>query len=300
MTKLVFDSQLMSTLMSCGRLTDNRFNKQLQGIGGKANSLECGSIFHAWAEFFYKALKDGKNRNDAIDAGFKAAKLYIHGCEPCKNNICQIHKGQDYTGVTNTPELPEKNRTSWMVVLKTIMEYVDFYQNDSFKVIDVEHVRGAIIYEDSDIQVLWKAKFDLIVETNQIAPWDHKTSGQRRPSLSLNNQFMGQVVLCEGHNMVVNKVGFQTSLKPSEKFERVMMSYSSSRLEEWRKEIVPYWAYKYIEYNKTGYWPPNFTHCENKYSVCMFKEACETDKSLREQTLKLNFVKGKVWDIRND
>jgi hypothetical protein len=148
---------------------------------------------------------------------------------------------------------------------------------------------------------MWKAKLDTLMDTHEgIYSVDHKTMKTRRETLSLNNQFMGQCLLTERRAMWINKVGLQTSLKPEEKFTRTYMSYSSDRLLEWQSEILPYWGYKLLEYNEGDYYPPNYTHCENKFGKCVYVDVCESDRGMREEVFRVNFIKGPVWDIRNE
>lgn len=342
---VVMDATILSSLMSCARMTDFRFNLNVVPLGGKSNSLECGSLVHTFLEYYYKSLIAGKSKADAINIGFTAAKLYITGCPVCMHLIalppcdnckgsgnepeagfadspCSFCKGTghikelpcghkigDFTGMINTPKESDKfdlgqgkkDYIGWEWVLDTCAQYIDFHKNDYWVPLAVEDVRGAVIYEDDEIEVMWKAKFDLIVDTNQaILSIDHKTMKQRRDPINLNNQFMGQCVLMKSRNMIINTIGFQTSLKPAEKFERKMISYSGDRLAEWVTEIVPYWAKVLVNYNETNNWPPNYTHCENKYGFCMYREVCESDRGMRQEIFRLNFIKGKVWDIQND
>jgi hypothetical protein len=308
---VAMDATILSSLMSCGCVTDYKYNQNLTPKGGKSNSLEVGSIVHTFFEYYYQGKIDKRSKSDCIDLGMAAAKLYIKGCDVCQAfPIDQTghppcgHKNADFIGVVNTPQKSEKrgkqDLIGWEWALDTCIQYLAHYVNDSFTVLASEHTKSDLIYEAEDIRILWKAKFDLIIDSGQIIPVDHKTMKQRRDSLSLNNQFMGQCVLMKSRNMIVDKIGFQTSLKPSEKFERAMMSYSKSRLDEWQNEIVPYWARVLVSYSQNGIWPRNFTHCENKYGFCEFKEVCSSDKNMRNEVIALNFVKRRAWDVTND
>jgi len=180
-------------------------------------------------------------------------------------------------------------------------QYFAFYRNDSWVPLEVEVVKGEILYEDDDIRILWKAKLDLVVDTNQgILPVDHKTMSQRRETNSMNNQFIGQCLIMKTRNVVINKIGWQTTLKPEEKFTRAVLSYSADRLMEWQSEILPFYAYQLLTFEEAGYYPPRFDHCEGKYGPCPFLNVCEADRNMREEELRLNFTKVEEWNPKND
>ncbi len=311
---VILDATMLSSLMSCPRLLDLRFNHHLVSIDGKSNSLEVGSIIHKVLEIFYRQVAEGISRKDAIGNGLIAGQLYANGCPGCAGILefekdekgepiplpCK-HQPNEYPGVQNTPienqSKPKRTGIKW--ALETCEQYFDFYKNDSWVPIETEATKGEILYEDDEIVVLWKAKFDLIMDTDVgIRPADHKTASQNRPSISTNNQFIGQCILMKTRSMIVNKIGLQTSLKPEDKFKREVMSYSSDRISEWQEQILPYYAYQYLAYHESGYYPPNFTHCENKYGSCQFyRDVCTADRNMRETELKNNFVVVEKWDV---
>lgn len=312
---IILDSQILSTLMSCPRLADFRFNHNFISIGGKSNSLECGSIVHTFMEYYYKAIINGVKREQAFGFGITAAELYIKGCAGCAEFTPTSefpkppcgHKPYEFPGVRNTPREPdtsnprEKYKTGWQWALDTCDQYHLHYRNDHWVPLEIEVVKGEILYEDDEIRVLWKAKLDATFDTNQgIFPTDHKTMKQRRNTISMNNQFIGQCLIMKTRNVFINKVGFQKTLKPEEKFERKPISYSEARLLEWQGEILPYYSKLLLMYAETGHYPPNFNHCEGKYGNCAFLKVCESNPDMREEEIKRAFIIGPEWNPTND
>src|SRR4051812_23993230 len=168
MHNIAMDATILSSLMSCARLTDFRFNQNLVSIGGKSNSLECGSIVHTFLEYYYGALVEGKSKADATDIGFAAAKLYITGCPVCKDlPIDSVgippcgHKLGDFIGVVNTPEHSTKysksegtkELTGWRHALDTCLQYLAHYKSDAWTPLVSEHTKGEVIYQDDSLTV---------------------------------------------------------------------------------------------------------------------------------------------------
>lgn len=307
---VILDATILTTLMTCARLADFRFNINLQSINGKSNSLECGSLVHVFLEYFYRGIINGLKREAAIGFAFAAAELYVKGCPVCtdftpnehhKKPPCN-HKPNEFPGMKNTPKESEGYKTGWHYVLDTCQQYVDHYRNDHWVPLEVEVVKGEILYEDEEIRIMWKAKLDWVVDTNQgIYPADHKTMKQRRKTNSMNNQFMGQCLIMKTRNVFINKIGFQSSLKPEEKFTRDPISYTAERLFEWQSETLPYYAKLLLMYAETGHFPPNFSSCEGKYGDCAFYEnVCSGNPSMREENIKLYFKVGPTWNPTND
>ncbi len=272
---IILDATTLSTVMSCARLADFRFNHHLQAVGGKSTSLEMGSIVHTYLEYYYKQVINGMKRDEAHGFGMTAAMAYA--------------SGEEVTNCTHEDK---------QLALDTCDLYREHYRNDHWIPLEVETVKGEILYEDDEIRIMWKAKFDLLVDTNQgIYSVDHKTMKQRRDTTGLNNQFTGQCILTKQRMMFVNKVGFQKSLKPTDRFVRAPVNYTADRLLEWQETILPYWAKMMLMYAESGYWPPNYTHCENKYGFCQFKEICEANRAMRPELISRDFYVGEPWSI---
>lgn len=321
---IVMDATIMNSL-GCGRFYDLRFNHRFESTKGKSNSLEIGTLVHKMDEVYNKHLIRGFKREMAIAQATLAGELFANGCSGCADfnsepcgcntppdencNICRgtgftvpqcNHQPHEYPGVKNTPEHSEKHLVGWKNAIGTYLEYLEFYQNSHWVVLEAEVVKGAILYEDDNIRVLWKAKLDKVIDTNQgIYPCDTKTEKQRREKIKLNNQFIGQCLVMKTRNMIVDHIGFQTSLKPEEKFRRVIMPYSADALLEWQSEILPAAAYKLVEMRENNYFPPDYTRCENMYGNCPFIEVCDSDRNMREEVIRMNFIKGPEWNPTN-
>lgn len=299
---IVLDASMLSELMSCPRKLDLRYNHRFVSAHGKSNSLEVGSLVHVCMETYYRHMIQGFKKDLAVNAALAMGQMYVTGCKECVTNICtrKEHKDDPWLGLKNTPMESDTRYVGWKNALDTAEEYFTFYRNDSWVPLEVEIVRAKILYEDDEIRILWKAKLDVIFDTNQgIYPVDHKTSKQRRDTLSLNNQFMGQCLVMGTRAVVINKIGFQKTLKPEEKYTRVLVSYTADRLIEWQSEILPHYAYQLLNYNDSEHYPPNFTHCENKYGNCIYVEVCESDRNLREETIQMKFIQGAEWNPSN-
>lgn len=277
-TKIILDATTLTTLMSCARLTDFRFNRDFQSAHGKGKALEMGQIVHTYLEHKYRNQINGFGRKESHAYGMTAAQIYSRSEE-----------------VRNTPD------DDINLALDTCEQYNVFYGSDPLTPVEVEIVKERVLYEDDEIAILWKAKLDMMADNNVgIFPYDHKTMSQRRDTVSLNNQFMGQCLVSGTRTMFVNKIGFQKSLKPQEKFSRTPVTYSFDRLVEWQSIILPYWAKQMVTYHEMNFWPPNFTHCESKFGFCQFKGICEADTNIRESALQVDFKVGDKWDPKSN
>jgi len=300
---IILDASMFTSYMACARLFNFVYNMQLIDIDGKGNSLEAGSIAHAILEIFYTNLINGFSRSLSIAAGMTAGEEYYFGCLDCKQSKCIKHKKSDpYLGCKNVPMESDKYEVGYNWIVKTMEEYFQHTMSDPYIPLESESVKGKVLYEDDEIRILWKAKIDVIVTNSNMKPtsMDHKTRKIDRKMGDINNQFMGQCLIMGTNNVIVNKIGWQKSLKPAEKFVRETMSYTYDRLAEWKNETLPTYVYKFLHSIDLDRWDPNNTHCENRYGFCDFYEVCRVDRSLREGKLKELFMVGPKWDPSNE
>ena len=100
MINIVMDSQILTTLQTCPRLYNFRFNQNLVPAGGKSNSLEIGSLAHTILEWYYKALVNGAARKESIEIGMAAGHEYIRGYSPENKYVTDPNE----KGMTTGPE----------------------------------------------------------------------------------------------------------------------------------------------------------------------------------------------------
>lgn len=274
---VIFDSQILSTLMGCERLTNFRFNMHLIGKNGaRPNFLTKGLLIHKMLEIYYKSRMAGLERKQCIIASVvEGEKFAIAECQTLDADTIQH-------------------------VFAVMRLYYDYYFNEFWTPIHVEKVLSKIVYEDDEVRVMWKAKLDLFVDTNQyMAPVDHKSFTRSGDTLSLNNQFMGQCLVTETNRAVVDKIGLhlldtKSPIELNKRFLRPVLYYSDDRLRE-QRQIIGYYAKYWLSLVANQYYPPRYTHCD-KWSGCMFKSVCEQDRFLREEELQRFFEIGEPWD----
>ena len=144
---------------------------------------------------------------------------------------------------------------------------------------------------------MYQGKIDLTIAISNahLIPIDHKSSSRRGKPEYLSNQFQGYCWLLGVNNIIINKIGFQKTLKDNEKFERHTLSYPPELIEEWRQNAI-YWLKKYISDGERNFYPPNFTSCD-KYSGCIYEEVCRKTEEVREYKLSQLFQERPKWDV---
>jgi len=295
---VIMDATVLTALMACERYLDLRFNQNIIPISGTANPLEVGQLVHKIMEVYNLSIIDGKIKPTAIALGMEAGAEFYKTAENIpEENEYEISNKILKDG-TKSKAKGKIKQVGYKWIVTTMEMYFNRWKNDSWVPLEAEKVRGAVVFEDDDVRVLWKAKLDTMVDTYQdIMPGDYKTMKQLRNTLSLNNQFMGQCLIAKTRKMFVDKIGFQKNLEPNEKFVRQVMSYGAEQLAE-QVQTIGYYAKYLVDLRNGGFYPPRYTHCD-KYNGCMYRRICESQPSDRDRFMKLNFKIGETWDPVN-
>lgn len=289
---VVLDATVLTSLQTCELKMDLRHNMQVVPIEFRKKSLEKGSLVHVILAEYYKSMSQNIKRAEAIERAIGAGDDYFVNGE-----IIPASNGNPATREPLTDTDPE----DYALVLDTMALYFEKWKNDSFTVLEVENVRRKIIYQDDEVELLWKAKYDLVADypDGQMST-DHKTMSRNYGDyIALDNQFMGQCLLLNSRKIIVNRIGFQTTLPLEKRFIRQMICYSQEQLAEFA-ETAGYYAKYLLALNEQKYFPPRYTSCKNQYGICEYYDHfCSQNRSMRTDNLRQHFKHGRVWDVDN-
>lgn len=274
MKNLVLDSQILTSISHCPRRCKHTFIDRFISITANP-AFERGSMVHIALESYYRELKGGLDFKARYENAMLTANRFA---------------------VTET----SLESSDIEMVLKTLDEYFKYRRDDRIIVHEVEVPFSKRLYTGQDllgeeIDVIYQGKIDLIAEESGIMEViDHKTTTRNKPPVDLRVQFIGYH-WATGYAMVMNRIGFQKSLAPSEKFKRFPFHYTKEVVESWERFATSK-ALEYAYYLETGEFPQNFGACESEFGACTYADLCRYP-ALFDETVQFNFKQGEQWDV---
>jgi hypothetical protein len=239
--------------------------------------LDRGTLVHLGNEVYYGMLKDGAKYQDAVTAALSSIRT---------------------KGVTET-ELDSEvvNR-----VIDTMEEYYDYWrvEDENLNIVEVEKPFIYTLHEDDEIRISMAGKIDLVANPKGYTnlPYDHKSFDRTFETSRLSNQFMNYCMALRSNFLIVNKIGFQKTLKPHEKFTRVPLSYDKYILDEWKNNVVQVLVNHYLTCVGEQHWPMNITSCFKFNRKCEFYEVCDSSgKEAKMFKLSANYIDVEPWDV---
>lgn len=282
------DSQILNMIQMCAKKTQYSFLYNLQPHE-KAEPLEKGDLMHKMLEVYYSLkLSGGPDMNSPVWQELAVgAAIEANINDPVQTGV---NAGLYFASMMSIPSETSQE------VINQFEAYCEHYAHDDWNPIAVEEVGSKVLFESDDLKVIYNFKIDLVAEKGRIvAPFDHKTGSRRQEPSSLSNQFIGYCYGLDTDTIIVNKIGFQKTLKPAERFQRYILTIDKTRITEWIKNSI-YWTLQYAQYQEDDFYPMNLTSCD-KYSGCIFHRVCESDPGSRDWKIERDFTTVEKWDV---
>jgi hypothetical protein len=264
--------------MGCAREMDLRFNKHLVPNTAKSPHYDKGTLMHHGQEIFYGMMGQGKDWSLRKAEAMKGMREYAPTLDLDTENILDVYR--------------------------TFEEYAEYRKNDVLHVVFTERLFRVKAYEDSNLRlrIFLTGKIDLgIMEGTQLVPWDHKTESESWFYSQNNNQFKIYALVCNSPKIIINRIGFQKTVKPEKKFKREEIFFEPDVIEEFTQEVLPYYAKQMLIAAEDNYYPPNYSNCIKGHFACIFSDkynggVCNIDRKLRPAKLKMHFIE-REWNI---
>lgn len=286
--QITLDSQILNTIQLCERRTKYQFIDSISPAE-KGEALERGDLMHKLLEVYESLRCDlvpelPDNGTWVEIANFGAA---LEEGETAKDFAIKVGRLFATKMDIGHEEIEE--------VIFQFSEYIEYYKDDPWETLAIEEVGTKILYENENFQFLYSFKIDRLARKDSIiAPWDYKTAKQKRQTSSLSNQFIGYAWATDSNYVIVDKIGFQKTLGPADRFQRIFLSYDNERIEEWRQNSIR-WALVYAELLGERSSTMNLTSCD-KYAGCIYRSICERAPSAREWIINRDYKVAKKWD----
>ena len=273
---IVFDMSKYDLFLLCEARYNYRHNLNI-GLPGKAPQMERGSLCHVGNEVYYQALKDHKGYDAAVNMAL--SKIREAGV---------ISTDLDNDVISRCVDVMEEYYDYWRVA------------DQGFEIQAVEQPFMFQVYEDDNVRIYLAGKIDLVTSDNKYEnePMDHKTYDRTYEVGRMNNQFKCYAVATGSNYLTVNKIGFQKTLKPHEKYIRTRLTFDPLYLEEWKQNVIDVLLNKYLECVARNKRPTNETSCEKYNRRCEFYDICDASGlPAKNWKINQNYIQIDKWDV---
>lgn len=272
---IVFDASKLDMFNLCAERFNNTYNLNIR-LPRKATPLDRGTLVHLASEVYYNSIKNGVKYQDAVDLA--------------------LHKTKE-AGVTST----DLDNDTINRVIEVMEEYFEYWRHEDqyFIINEVEQPFMYKLFEDDDIIIYLSGKIDMVVSDNKYVnlPYDHKSYDRSYETGRMTNQFMNYCCATNSNYLVVNKIGFQKTLKPHEKFKRVPLSYDHLILEQWKNNVISILKH-YVDCVINSNWPMNYTSCDKYNRQCEYYNLCDSSgKEAKSYKILSDYIVVPEWDV---
>lgn len=273
---IVFDMSKYDLFLLCEARFNFRHNLNI-GKPGKPEAMDRGTLVHVGEEVYWTALMNHEHYDDAVSKAL--SKIREAGV---------ISSELDPETISRVVDVMEENFDYWRVA------------DQSLVINGVEEPFMYELFDNDDVRLFLTGKIDLAVSDNRYEnePWDHKSYDRTFMPGRMNNQFKNYAYALKSNFLTVNKIGFQKTLKPHEKYIRTRLTFDPVILEEWKQNVITVLMNKYLTCVAENKWPMNETSCEKYNRRCEFYEICDAS-GLPAKNWKINsqYIKIEPWDV---
>jgi CRISPR/Cas system-associated exonuclease Cas4 (RecB family) len=271
---IMMDASKYDTFLMCPRKYYYRYMLNKHPLE-TAKPLDRGTLTHLAAETYYALLQKKVTYDNAVPAALSAVRS---------------------AGMDTDLDVDEILR-----VIDVMEEYFDYWrvEDQNWQIVDVEKPFVYLLHESEDWKFYFSGKIDLIISNENYTnlPIDHKSYDRAFPIGRMSNQFKNYVNALESSYLLVNRIGYQKTLKPHEKFLRVPLSYDQLIMEQWKRNVIAVIDH-YVMCLVDNYWPQNETSCDKFNRKCEYYDVCDSSgQKAVEFKLMTMFKDGEVWDV---
>lgn len=295
------DSQLLTNVQSCLRKTKYQFIDNIVPMSN-APALERGGLMHDLIEMYYGIKGNLKGMCINPDSRTWISLVEANFCSPDFSSLEPLRKDKDslvkwikIAGEFRATKL-ELGMETCIETIDQFEQYANYYKVDSWSPLYVEEVASKVIYETEELKIIYTGKMDRVMENgNTTAPFDTKTSARNMPISSMSNQFIGYCYLLGVNTLIVDRIGFQKTLKPAERFKREQLYISTDRQEEWVDNTI-HSVYQYMDALDNNNWPMKIGNSCDAYSGCAYRNLCESSPTTRGDKMKREYRPNPRWN----
>ncbi len=273
---IVLDASKYDMFRLCEARYNYSYNLNIRTAGSKAHQLDRGTLCHVGNEVYYEILKQGGRYEDGVGAALSKIKE---------------------AGVI----LTDLESDEIIEVVNVMEEYYDYWRtaDQCFEIVEVEKPFMYLLHEDESIRIYMSGKIDLVVSDNKYKnlPYDHKSQDKFYEINRMSNQFKNYCVALESEQLIVNRIGFQKTFKPEQKFKRVPVSYDKIMLQEWKDNVVKV-VMHYVDCVADNSWPLNETSCDKYHRQCEYLPICDSSGlPAKNWKISTDYITVPEWDV---
>lgn len=267
---IVFDATELDNFDTCKQKWNLFHHRRIVPKTTKSY-FETGTLLHYLLELYYTIKKERKINQDDLEQIIELGRI----------------RSLDFS-----LELDEISE-----IIFQFREYHRYYEDENIAPLFIEQPFTVELFEDEDIKVLISGKPDLIFtygNSKDKIVMDHKKVSRESEISQIRNQFLLYATAMKTDTVIVNKIGFQKTKKPSERFNRTPFIYHQDLLDEWKEDAIESAKLMYL-HEKAQHFPRNRTSCE-KWDGCFYRRYCTTRPKAREFLISNEYIIGEFWD----